>query len=214
MAKYGARNSFWAPWADGATDSDATKLPAYGAAKSFGELNKVTDNPNFNEGSLPGDDQIVLYEKKFKDGTVDAESVFIPVEDAATMFGAAYDDSMGMAHGDDDTPPYIGYGFITHHVGKNVEYYQTVFYPKLKANPTAADFETRGDTSNFKTDKLQFHWESPLCRKYKIIKDFATETEANAYIAGLFAGTAAVPGLPTAAAAAAAANTDPQTSGT
>lgn len=196
MAIYGARNSFWAPWVADAQDTDPAKLPTYGPPKTFGQLNKVSDSPNFNEGSLPGDDQIVLYEKKFKDGTVDAESVFIPIEDAAIMFGASHDDSMGMAHGDDDNPPYIGYGFITHHTSKTASYWQAVFYPKLKANPTSKDYETRGDSINFKTDKLQFHWESPACRKYQVIKDFATEADASAYIQALFAGTAAVPGLP------------------
>lgn len=195
MAIYGARNSKWAPWAEGTQDTDTTKLPAYGTAKTFGELNKVTDSPNFNEGSLPGDDQIVLYKKHFKDGTVDAESVFLPIEDAAKMLGASVDTAMGMAHGDDDEPPYIGYGFITHHVGKTKHYYETVFYPKLKASPSAEDYDTRGDSINFKTDKLSFRWESPVCRKYKVKKDFATEAEAIAYLDALFAGTAAVPGL-------------------
>lgn len=195
MAIYGARNSMWAPWADNAQDTDPTKLPAYGQAKTFGELNKVTDSPNFNEGSMPGDDQIVLYEKHFKDGTVDAESVFLPLTDAAKMLGASVDEANGMSHGDDDDPPYIGYGFITHHVGKGKHFFQTVFYPKLKASPSAEDFETRGDNINFKTDKLSFRWGSPICRKYKIKKDFATEAEAKAYLAELFAGTAKVPGL-------------------
>lgn len=195
MAKYGARKSRWAPWKDAAADNNSQKLPQYGDVKSFGELNKVSDNPNFNEGSLPGDDQIVLYEKKFKDGTVDAESVFIPIEDAATMFGSAYDSSMGMSRGDDDEPPFIGYGFLTHHVGKGKAYFQVVFYPKLKATPRAEDYETRGDNINFKTDKLQFIWMSPFCRKYQVIKDFPTEEEADAYLDGLFAGTAPVPGL-------------------
>lgn len=194
MAIYGARNSKWAPWADAAQDTDATKLPAYGAAKTFGQLNKVSDKPNYNEGSLPGDDQIVLYEKKFKDGTVSPESVFIPLEDAATMMGASYSDN-GLARGDDDNPPYIGFGFLTHHVSKDKTYYQTVFYPKLKANPSSQDYETRGDNINFTTDKMEFHWESPACRKHKIIMDFDTEALAEAYLDELFAGTAAVPGL-------------------
>lgn len=195
MAKYGARKSYWAPWAADAADTDAAKLPKYGEKKTFGELNKVTDSPNFNEGSLPGDDQIVLYEKKFKDGTVDAESVFLPLADAAVMLGASADAEMGLAHGDDDNPPYIGFGFLTHHLGKAGSYFQAVFYPKLKAAPTADTYETRGDNINFATDKLSFHWETPTCRKYQIKKDFATEAEAEAYIAALFAGTAAVPGL-------------------
>lgn len=194
MAKYGARESFWAPWKDGADDTDATKLPQYGEKKTFGQLNKVTDSPNFNEGSLPGDDQIALYEKQFKDGTVDAESVYLPMADAAVMLGAAHSDN-GLAHGDDDIPPYIGFGFLTHHVGKGTKRYQVVFYPKLKASPSAETYETRGDNLNFATDKISFHWESPACRKYKIVEDFATLEEAQAYRDSLFAGTAAVAGL-------------------
>lgn len=200
MAKYGARKSFWAPLADAASDTDATKLPAYSEAKSFGQLNKVTDSPNFSEGSLPGDDQIAIYEKSFKDGTVDAESVFLPVADAAKMLGSASDEN-GLSFGDDDTPPYIGFGFLTHHVGKGKKYFQAVFYPKLKASPSAETYETRGDNLNFATDKLSFRWESPACRKYKIVKDFDTEEAAASYIQGLFAGTAAVPGLAAPAAA-------------
>lgn len=195
MATYGARYSKWAPWASDANDTDASKLPAYGDAKTFGKLNKVTDSPNFNEGSLYGDDQLSLYEKNFKDGNVDVESVFLPVEDAATILGASADDANGLAHGDDDKPPYIGYGFLTHHIGPSGKYFQVVFYPKLKAAPSSETFETRGDNISFTTDKLSFHWESPACRKYKIKKDFSAEDAAKAYLDGLFDGSSAVPGL-------------------
>lgn len=196
MAIYGARNSMWAPWAKTFQDTDATKLPTYDTAKTFGQLNKVVDNPNYIDGFLPGDDQIVLYKKKFKDGTVTPESVFIPIEDAATMYGASYDDKMGMSRGDDDEPPYIGYGFTTNHVSKTAQYTQVVFYPKLRATPTGKDIETRGNNINFATDKMEFHWESPACRKHIVQKDFSTEDEAIAYLKGLFDGTSAVPGLP------------------
>lgn len=196
MAKYGARNSRWAPWAEGFEDTDPTKLPSYGEVVDVGQLNKVNESLNFNEGSLPGDDQIVLYEKEFKDGNVDMESVYIPVKTAADMLGASCDDANGMSHGDDDKPPYGGYGFITHHISKTSKYFQVVFYPKVKASPTAATFDTRGDNINFVTDKMPFHLESPACRKYKVVKDFATEAEAKAFLAACFAGTAKVPGLP------------------
>lgn len=196
MATYGARKSRWAPWAKESPDTDATKLPKYGTAKKLGELNKVTDSPNFSEGSLPGDDQIALYEKKFKDGTVDVEQVSIPIEDAAEMLGASVDDAHGIAHGDDDEAPYIGYGYLTHHVSTKESFFRVIFYPKLKATLSGEEHETRGDSINFKTDKMSFHWESPACRKFKIKKDFATEEEADTYLDGLFAGTSAVPGLP------------------
>lgn len=195
MAKYGARGGYWAPFADKFEDADATKLPSYGAAKTIGQLNKVNDSINFIEGSLSGDDQIVLAEKHFKDGTVNIESVFLPVADAAAMFGAATDTESGLSHGEDDNPPYIGYGFLTHHVGKTGKHFQVVFYPKLRAFPASEDFETRGDNLTFATDKLQLIMYSPACRKFKIVKDFDTESAAANYLAGLFAGTSVAPGL-------------------
>lgn len=198
MAKYGARYSRWAPWAKDFEDTEVNQLPKYGTVVNVGQLNKVNESLNFNEGSLPGDDQIVLYEKLFKAGTMDVESVYLAVKDAAAMLGASCDDASGLAHGDDDKPPYGGYGFITHHVSKKKTYFQAIFYPKVKATPTAETYETRGDNINFATDKMPFHIESPVCRKYKVIKDFDTEAEASAYIDALFAGTATVPGLPTA----------------
>lgn len=195
MARYGARNAKWAPFAEESPDVAASALPKYQAAKTFGQLNKVSDSLNFNEGSVFGDDAIVLYEKAFKDGAMDAESVYLPVADAATMLGAKGDKENGVSYSADDNPPYIGFGFVTHHLSKEKHYYQAVFYPKLKASPASESYETRGDNITFATDKLSFHIEQPLCRIYKIVKDFDDEEAANAFIAGLFDASVTPPGL-------------------
>lgn len=195
MARYGARNAKWAPFAAESPDVDAKTLPKYGETKTFGQLNKVSDTLNHNEGSAYGDDALVLYEKQFKDGTVEAESVFLPMADAGTMLGAKTDSKDGISFTADDQPPYIGYGFTTHHISKDKHYYQAVFYPKLKASPSSESYETRGDKITFATDKMSFHIELPLCRIYKIVKDFDTETEATAYLDSLFKPGAVVPGL-------------------
>ncbi len=197
MAKFGARYSCWAPWKSGAEDNEPTKLPEYDATVlPLGELNKANEALTFAEGSLPGDDKIVLYERQFKDGKLDVESVFIANETAGKLFGASVDTDKALAFGDDDNPPYGGYGCITHHLSKSEHFWQAIFYPKVKALPPTEDsITTRGDNLNFATDKLPFHVELPACRKYKIVKDFAKEAEAIQYIKDLFAGKATVPGL-------------------
>jgi hypothetical protein len=200
MAKYGAFYSRWAPFAAEQADADKAKLPKYGAVINMGELNKVNETLNFREGSLYGDDQIALYEKNFKDGTLDVESVYLAVTDAASMLGAACDDKNGLAHGDNDVAPYGGYGNLTRHLKHGMTYYQVIFYPKTKASVASENYETRGENIAFTTDKMSLHVESPACHKFKIIKDFETEAEAIAYLEALFAGTAAVPGLPAPAA--------------
>lgn len=197
MAKFGARYSCWAPFAASAEDNNPTKLPVYDTTVlQLGELNKANESLTFAEGSLPGDDKIVLYDRLFKDGKLDVESVYIANETAGKLFGVSVDEAKGLSFGDDDKPPYGGYGCITHHIGKSESYWQAVFYPKVKALPPTEDsITTRGDNLNFATDKLPFHVELPACRKYKIIKDFSTEAEAMQYIKDLFAGKAKVPGL-------------------
>lgn len=198
MARYGARNAMWAPYAAEKPDVDPKKLPLYSEAKTFGELNKVTDNLNFIEGTQHGDDAIALYAREFKDGTVDAESVYIPLADAATMLGAKTDSKNGLTRSVDDKPPYIGYGFLTKHLSRDKTYWQVVFYPKLKAMPGGSStYDTRGDNINFATDKLQFHVEATLCGSYKIEKDFDTEEAATAYRDGLFTGASVPPGFET-----------------
>lgn len=200
MAKYGAFYSRWAPFATEQADSDKTKLPKYGAVVVMGELNKVNETLNFREGSLYGDDQIALYEKNFKDGNLDVESVFLDLKDAAAMLGASCDDANGLAHGVNDMAPYGGYGNLTRHIKAGKTYFQSIFYPKVKASVGSESYETRGENITFTTDKMSFHVESPACEKFKVIKDFDTEAAAIAYLEGLFAGTVAVPGLPAPAA--------------
>lgn len=195
MAKYGAKGAFFAPFASEKPDEVATALPKYATAFSVGELNKVTDAINFNESSLAGDDRISLYEKSFKDGTVGVESVYVSTANAATILGCAHDEENGLSHGTSDKPPYGGFGFYTRHVKSDGSYFQAVFYPMIKAAPTAETYDTKGDTLTFVTDKLSFALKEPKCGKYKIIKDFDTEEDAIDYIAGLFAGTETAPGL-------------------
>lgn len=195
MAIYGAKNQKWAKWADESPDADAKKLPKYDAAKTLGELNKVTDQYNFVDGSLAGDDVTVLYEKKFKDGSVKVSSVYISVKDNAEIHGSKSDAKDGMASSASDDPPYVGYGFTTMHKSRSNTYFQVVFFPKLKASPDGRTYDTRGENISFTTDDLSFHMEVPLCGVYRVIKDFATEAEAIAYLDTLFGGTAAVPGL-------------------
>lgn len=197
MAKYGARNSMWAPWATVDADSDPEKLPAYGEAENIGSLNKVVDTFEFVEGDMAGDDSIALYESDFSKGTLAIDSVYMSIEKAAEIHGNAIDtEKTGLSMGSDDNPPYGGYGCTVTHIGQGKKYHQVIFYPKVKAaKPTGETYETRGKNITFAADKMNAVIENPSCRKYKIIKDFETEEEAKTYLKGLFSGTSAVPGL-------------------
>lgn len=198
MANFGARNSMWAPWAAESPDTNPAKLPKYGEAVSIGKLNKASDSINFVEGNLSGDDSIALYEKLFKDGTVEVHSVYLSLGQAAEMHGCAVNEKKtGLAFGSDDQAPYGGYGCTTTHVAPGKKYHQAIFYPKVRATaPTGDNYETRGENITFNPDKINLHLEEPACKKYKIVEDFDTEEAAKAYLEALFAGTAAVAGLP------------------
>ncbi len=203
MATFGARYSRWAPFAPTQADENKNAIPKYGAVKTLGELNKLVDEITTIEGGLDGDDRKPIQAYAFSKGKVSVDSVFVALKTAAEVLGADVDEANGLAFSGEDQAPYGGYGCITHHQSPNKVYWQALFYPMVKAMvPAGETYTSRGDTLTFATDKLVFGVAEPLCGKYKIVKDFDTEKEANDYIDSLFSGTGKVPGLTGAAAAA------------
>ena len=70
---YGAMYIKWAPFA-AENPEPAGRLPTYGPAVSLGPLNKVTDNPSFNEAKGYGDNSLQVYVNKFKETVLAVEN--------------------------------------------------------------------------------------------------------------------------------------------
>lgn len=189
--EYGAKYIRWAPFAE--TDPEpAGKLPAYGTAVSLGSLNKVTENPSFNEAKGYGDNSLKVYVNKFKEASVGVEVTEVPRLSMSAVSGAEIEtgDHKNMWFGDNDKPPYGGLGFYINMILDDTrDVCRGIFYPKVKAMLQGAEYNTNGENITLTTGKLQFTASSCKIGKWRCYSvDFDTEEEAAAWVDGMFTG--------------------------
>lgn len=194
MPRYGAKHAMWAPF-DGAEPSSG--MPKYGSPEDLGGLNESSDTLNFAEASAYADNAQKIYLKEFSNGTVSAKMLQVPFKTGSTILGTAQkDDGEGRAYGDDDDPPYGGYGFCSCNIDENKNRtYSVIFYPKVQGSVDGSTYKTKEDNITLEYDALSFNIMRPNCKKYKIEERFTSEEEAVAYLDGLFAGTSEVAGV-------------------
>lgn len=191
--KYGAKGAMWAPFSG---EDTANALPKYGEAVALDGINESSDSMTFAEGQAYGDNAKKISIKEFSSGTATTKFVWLPVDTLSAILGTATDDENGQAYGGEDDPPYGGYGFISNRMDSNKnKFYEVVFYPKVQGAADSSSYKSKEDSIALEYDSLPFTIFLPSCGIYKVEKRFATESEAANYLAALFAGTAAVPGL-------------------
>lgn len=199
MARYGARYIKWGKFADDQT-SAANGFPSYEAAIALAELQKVTDQPNFNEASQYGDDGLQEYVNEFKDADVDIEITDLPVDVEKPVLGVTRTAKSGdlVCLTGDDNPPYGGLGFVSCIIRKNVRQFQAILYPKMKATMQGEEYSTKGDSLTLSGGKLKFKAAAIDSGVWKAkSKYLATEQEAKALVDALFAGTLTMDSLDT-----------------
>jgi len=182
---YGAKMLQWAPFAaDNAEPAGA--LPNYSTPINLGELNKVTDNPTFNEAKAHGDNALRRHVNEFKEVTIDVEILDMPNEHAESVLGASIPAGEGkdLHFGAEDNPPYGCLGFYVNELlAGNKKAFKGVFYPKVKATMQGAEYATKGDSITLTGCKLRFLGTSCNSGDWKIQSDyFNTEAEAVAWV--------------------------------
>ena len=191
MSQYGARYGKWAP----ITAETKDALPTYGEKISLGALTKVTDAPNRITVTAEGDDQVQDSLDEFSGGTVDIHFAAGTCNEAkAKIWGAHISEDGELAMGVDDEAPYGGYAFARLMRKGKKDYFQGVFYPKLKAVPQGEENNTKLKSGTVLTgDNIHMLWEAPMFGKYKYVSgELATEEEAMAWVdAKLGVGAAA-----------------------
>lgn len=193
--KYGAKGIKWAPFA-AENPEPAGALPNYGTAVTLGALNKLTDNPTFNEGKGYGDNALKVHVTKFKENPIDIEVTTLPVDAAAALAGAtretiSHDTHFNVA----DKAPYGGLAFYINKMNdNNQEIFQGIFYPKAKATMQGVEYTTSGDNITLTNDKLHFLGAVANNGDWKIVSDeFKTELEAEAWVDAMLAPPATDP---------------------
>lgn len=182
--KYGARYIRWAPVLS--DNPDNASLPTYRGSMSLGGLQKVTDNPSFNEAKGYEDDGLAIHVNEFNECTVDVEIGELENEVGSAVLGATLGEDGELHHGADDNAPDGGMAFyISKMVRGNIKSYQGIFYPLLKASMQGTEYAGKAGSITLAGSKL--HFLARACantsRDWKILsKDFPTEAEAKAWV--------------------------------
>lgn len=187
MASYGAKYIKWAPFAEETPDESAAAFPKYGTPLSLGALQKVTDNPTFNEGKIYGDDVLDEYASEFKECTVDVEITELTNETASSVTGAEIDSDEGsdLHFNAGDTAPYGGTAFFIKKLVKGKAQYQGIYYPKVKATMQGEEFTTKGENITLSGGKLKFLASACAKGDWKVKSPFLdTEEAAKTWVDG------------------------------
>lgn len=188
---YGAMYITWAPFA--AENAEVPgKLPKYQETMEIGSLNKITDNPAFNEAKGYGNNALKVYVNKFKENTINIETTEIPRAFMSAVSGATIEEGThkNMRFRSSDKAPYGGIGFFVNKIlddGSDV--CMGIFYPKVKAMLQGTEYNTNGENITLSTGKLQFTGAAALTGDWRIESEyFDTEEEAKAWVDGMFTG--------------------------
>lgn len=182
--KYGA---IYLRWAEVLSDNSENALPVYKGSIGIGGMQKVTDNPNFNEAKGGSDNRTSEYLKEFADAPVDVEIDELLNEVAEAVLGAKIDQSEDLHHRIDDNGPPGGMAFYTNRLIHKKKKFKGIFYPTLVASMVGEEYETKGGAGagsiTLSGGKLSFLAMGAANRDWKIeSKLFDSEAEAKAWV--------------------------------
>ena len=110
-------------------------------------------NPNYNEGSVYGDNELAEYAKVFKDADVNLGVTQLPIESATVVFGHTVAENT-IKYNVNDESNFVGYGFFaTEQINGKITY-TACWLPKVKFAEGAESYTTRGENIEFKTPTL------------------------------------------------------------
>ena len=157
MASKGCKYIQWAPFA--ATNPEPTSaVPNYGTPINLGALSKATDAPAFNEAKIYGDNALDEYANEFKECIIDVDVTELSNAVASGIFGATLGagEDTDLKFGADDVAPYGGLAYIVCKQVHNVNKYQGIYYPKVKAAMQGEEYTTKGESVTLSGGKVKF----------------------------------------------------------
>lgn len=182
MATYGAKYIKFAPMKTEPTDA----IPTYENAVQIAELQRLSDNPTYSEGTQYGDDRLVEYVSEFNEADVDVEVTDLDNQLQHTIFGAELtgtDQTEELAFGGSDNAPYGGLGAVICRMRKNIKSYQGILYTKVKASMQGEEYSTKNGNITLAGGKLKFKATEPQFGKWKIKSGvFPAEAAAKAWV--------------------------------
>lgn len=130
------------------------KTGAYESAFKCGELVNTSINPQYNTGSLYGDNRKVEEIRLFKTADITLGVTRIPVQAAEIMFGHKIMEDGSEVKNTGDDGNYVGYAFITQEMESGAGKFRACLICKAKFNEGQVDYETQGENISFKTPSI------------------------------------------------------------
>ena len=151
-----------------------------------GEAMKTSVVPAYSEGALRGDNKQVESVKKFKNAAVSVETTRLPLAAESVVFGKEVDEVTGeVISKSGDQGNYVGYGFISQEKINGVDRYIGCVLLKVLFSEGQDDYETEGESIVFKTPNLSGVATAITNNRWKRVKPFVTEQEAQDWIDGI-----------------------------
>ncbi len=140
----------------------------------------------YNEGAVRGDNKQIDSVKKFKRATVTVGTTRLPLIAENVLFGKETDELTGeVISKSSDQSNYVGYGFISQERIDGVDRYIGCVLLKVLFSEGQDDYETEGDSIVFKTPNLSGISTAVADNKWRRVKPFDTEQEAQNWIDGI-----------------------------
>lgn len=159
-------------------------------AKQIGKGVKCDVSINAPEAKLYGDDGVAESVREFVDGTITAEFDDIENEDEAELTGATLAETGELVRNEDDTPPYVRYGYINKHIRGGKTSWRATIYHKVQFAHTGETNETKGQNTTFQTVTLTGTLYRDDDGNWKTQKELPTLTEAVAFMKATVKGGA------------------------
>lgn len=146
MANFGLSK----PWMAELDEATGTYKNAFKCGRAI----NTSVTPNYVEGQLFADNKKVENVREFKDANVALGVDRMPVEASEIIFGHKVDENGEEVSRTDDSPNFVGYGFITKEMDNGKKRFRSCLLLKVKFVEGEESFETKGDSIVFKTPTL------------------------------------------------------------
>lgn len=174
------------------TAEPASAHPTYGPAVHMGAAVKGYLSITTSHAEVRGDDMALVDSDSFVSGQLDAETTLDDLETNAIIFGHQYTAEDGETSTSVDQPKAGGYSFIQRLMkqDKSIVCRATCLY-KVSAiantEKQEADTKPAGDLT-VKNNAISYKIMEDNINSWRRRKEFATQQEAEAFIASVFAG--------------------------
>jgi phi13 family phage major tail protein len=187
MAQVTLKNLVVAPLA---TETDGS-APTYSAGRKVGHLMKANVSWNRGDVKLYGDDKLVDKDNSITSGTLSIDSTYLDRDDRKMLLDMTNYNTAGTGETQeyclgDEASPYVGAGYVWKDNLISGKPYIAYWYWKVQFGMNE-DMETKGESTQYNVPTIEgeifaVQPKADLKNKFRLEADFATETEAIAWL--------------------------------